>query len=91
MNPYIPAPSAHGEVPDDTHTAHVRHDDEVWTDSDQWVCNAPCFEVAELISASLRKGYNDGVKDAVKVYEDVEGGDAHVYAIDRMKELVKDV
>lgn len=56
---YVPAPGYNGDVPADLETAHVRHDDEVWTDGDPggvgtWICNAANFETAQLIARPLR-------------------------------------
>lgn len=56
---YSPAPGFEGDPPKDLHTAHVRHDDEVWTDGEadfvgEWVCNAVNFETARLIAQLLR-------------------------------------
>lgn len=56
---YIPAPGHEGPAPTDLETAHVRHDNEVWTDGDSggvgtWICNAANFETAQLIARLLR-------------------------------------
>lgn len=51
---YITTTPFRGEIPDDLHTAHVRHDDEVWTESGRYVCMADSFDMAKEIARCLR-------------------------------------
>lgn len=52
---YIPSPGYDGAAPSHLYTAHVRHNDEVWTDNDRCVCSATNFETAKLIARLLRQ------------------------------------
>jgi len=50
---YTPAPGNEESLPDDLHTAHVRHDVEVWTDT-QAVCSCSSFVLARRIATLLK-------------------------------------
>jgi len=61
---YVPAPAHRGDLPPLLGTAHIEHDDEVYTDAKNvgggYVCTCTNFETAKLIARLLREHTRKG-------------------------------